>query len=43
MCEDVSCDHSVFKLIVEINKGRIHLDKGTKAQRESRCIALLFL
>jgi hypothetical protein len=31
MCENVSCDHSVFKLNVEISKGRVHLSTGHKA------------
>jgi hypothetical protein len=30
MCEDVSCDHSVFKLNVEFSKVRVHLNTGLK-------------
>jgi len=31
MCEDVSCDNSLFKLKVEFSKDRFHLDTGHKA------------
>jgi hypothetical protein len=30
ICEDVSCDHSVFKLNVQISKVRVHLNTGHK-------------
>ena len=29
-CEEVSCDHSVFKLNVEISKVRVHLNTDHK-------------